>query len=182
MTIGYSTLYGDLGGYMALLGDLWKDQVYDLARYLNQEVYKREVVPQGTIDIVPSAELSASQDVTKGQGDPLHYPYHDKLFYSWVQRWERATPEDNLRWYLEGTLAQELGCPEECISELFPTAKDFVSDLERWWNLYQGMAVAKRVQAPPILSLSSRAFGYDHREFLGTPYYSEEYMRLKAGV
>jgi NAD+ synthase (glutamine-hydrolysing) len=41
MTVGYSTLYGDLAGFLAALGDLWKHQVYDLARYLNEEIYKR---------------------------------------------------------------------------------------------------------------------------------------------
>ena len=40
MTVGYSTLYGDLAGFLAALGDLWKHQVYDLALYLNQEVFE----------------------------------------------------------------------------------------------------------------------------------------------
>ena len=82
MTVGYATLYGDGAGFLAATADLWKHQVYDLARYLNTEVFGREVVPQGSIDIIPSAELSAAQDITKGQGDPLIYPYHDYLFSS----------------------------------------------------------------------------------------------------
>src|SRR5690606_34599906 len=46
LTVGYSTLYGDLGGYLALLGDLWKSEVYALGRYLNAEVFRREVIPE----------------------------------------------------------------------------------------------------------------------------------------
>src|SRR5690606_12749571 len=104
MTVGYSTLYGDLGGFLANLGDLWKGEIYSLAEFLNREVYGREVIPPGTIKIKPSAELSAQQNVDKDQGDPLFYPYHDALFRSWVERWQRATPEDNLRWYMDGEL------------------------------------------------------------------------------
>ena len=67
MTVGYSTLYGDLAGFLAALGDLWKHQVYDLALYLNQEVFRKEVIPQGIIDLVPSAELSPTS-CGRGQG------------------------------------------------------------------------------------------------------------------
>ena len=73
-TVGYSTLYGDQSGFLAALADLWKYQVYDLARYLNDTVYGREVVPQGIIDLVPSAELSSAQNVDEGKGDPIKYP------------------------------------------------------------------------------------------------------------
>ncbi len=178
MTVGYSTLYGDLGGFLANMGDLWKGEVYAMAGYINREVYGREVIPQGTIDIVPSAELSAAHNVDEGQGDPLFYPYHDTLFRSWVERWERATPEDNLRWYLDGSLAEVLHY-EGDIYSLFPDARAFIEDLERWWTLYQGMAVAKRIQAPPVLAVKRRAFGFDHREAQMGPHFSAEYQRMK---
>ena len=179
MTVGYSTLYGDLGGFLAALADLWKGEVYDLARFLNQEVFQRTVIPQGSIDIVPSAELSNAQDVDKDQGDPLNYPYHDALFKSWVERWNRATPEDNLQWYLEGTLSEQIGYTGD-IHALFPTAESFIQDLERWWNLYQGMAIAKRIQAPPVLAVKRRAFGFDHRESQLGPRYTANYQQLKS--
>jgi NAD+ synthase (glutamine-hydrolysing) len=179
LTVGYSTLYGDLGGFLALLGDLWKGQVYALGRHLNENVFRREVIPEGSFTIVPSAELSDTQDVDQGRGDPLIYPYHDRLFFSWVQRWNRATPEEILSWYAAGSLNAELGLESADAYRLFPTAAVFIRDLERWWNLYTGIAVAKRVQAPPILAVSSRAFGFDHRESLGRPFYSEAYLKLK---
>ena len=55
---GYATLYGDMCGGLAPIGDLTKDQVYKLARYYNQE---REIIPQDIIDRAPSAELRPNQ-------------------------------------------------------------------------------------------------------------------------
>lgn len=178
-TVGYSTLYGDQSGFLAALADLWKHQVYALAYYMNEEVYDREVVPQGIIDIVPSAELSYAQNVDEGKGDPLKYPYHDFLFRSFIERWEKAAPQDILEWYAEGTVESHLGCQPGLVAKYFPTAADFIADLERWWNLFTGMAVAKRIQAPPILAISRRAYGFDHREAQNGPYYTRRYRELK---
>lgn len=179
-TVGYSTLYGDQSGFLAALADLWKHQVYALAYYLNDEVYGREVVPQGIIDIVPSAELSSAQNVDEGKGDPLKYPYHDYLFRAFVERWEKATPEDILAWYADGTLEDKLGCEKGLVAKYFATPADFIADLERWWNLFTGMAIAKRIQAPPILAVSRRAYGFDHREAQNGSYYTRRYRELKA--
>ena len=178
-TVGYSTLYGDQSGFLSALADLWKYQVYDLARYMNEFVYKREVIPQETIDIIPSAELSDKQNVDKGQGDPLYYPYHDYLFRAFVERWQKATPQDILEWYADGTLEKEIGCAPRLVEKYFPTPKSFIDDLERWWNQFSGLAVAKRIQAPPILAVSRRAFGFDHRESQNGPYYTKKYYTLK---
>jgi NAD+ synthase (glutamine-hydrolysing) len=182
LTVGYSTLYGDLGGFLALLGDLWKSEVYALGRYLNDSVFQKAAIPEGIFTIVPSAELNDEQAVDQGRGDPLIYPYHDRLFFSWVQRWNRATPEEILEWYASGTLNKELGLQGTDAYKLFNGAAAFVRDLERWWNLYNGIAVAKRVQAPPILAVSSRAFGFDHRESLGKPFYSARYRELRQDL
>lgn len=178
-TVGYSTLYGDQSGFLAGMADLWKYQVYELAYYLNEHVFKREVIPQGIIDIVPSAELSNEQDVDAGKGDPIKYPYHDYLFRAFVESWHKVTPEDILTWYSENTLEEHLGCKTGLVQKYFPTAKEFIQDLERWWNLFTGMAVAKRIQAPPILAISRRAYGFDHRESQNGPYYTRAYKELK---
>lgn len=179
-TVGYSTLYGDQAGFLSALADLWKHQVYALAHYFNEVVYKREIVPRGIIDIVPSAELSNDQNVDEGKGDPLKYPYHDYLFRAFVEHWQKASPEDILNWYSEGILEEMLGCEPGLVEQYFPTAADFIADLERWWNLFCGMAVAKRIQAPPILAVSRRAYGFDHREAQNGPYYTRKYKELKA--
>ena len=55
----------------------------------------------------------------------------------------------------------------------------FVADLERWWNLHQGLAVAKRLQAPPVMAVSRRAFGFDLREAQLGPCYTDRYFMLR---
>lgn len=179
MTVGYSTLYGDLAGFMAALGDLWKHQVYALARYLNEQVYRKNVIPTEIIELVPSAELSRDQDVDQGKGDPIVYPYHDYLFRAFMEHWKRAAPEDILTWYAQGCLEERLGCRPGLVKELFPGPAEFIADLERWWKLYTGMGVAKRIQAPPVLAVSRRAYGFDHREAQNTAHFTSGYLSLK---
>lgn len=58
MAAGYATLYGDMVGGFAVLKDVFKTLVYDLARWRNKQ---GEVVPQSTIDKPPSAELRPDQ-------------------------------------------------------------------------------------------------------------------------
>ncbi|MEG2177522.1 MAG: NAD+ synthase [Bacteroidales bacterium] len=55
---GYGTLYGDLCGGLAVIGDLYKQQVYELAYHINR---KKEIIPQNTISKPPSAELRPNQ-------------------------------------------------------------------------------------------------------------------------
>ena len=178
MATGYGTMYGDIAGYLAPIGDLWKGQVYAVARCLNQKIFGREVIPQGIFTVTPSAELSTDQAVDEGKGDPFVYPYHDALLRAWVERWERPSPEEILEWYCSETLAKQIGY-EGQIAALFKTSAAFIADLERCWNLYQGLAVAKRIQAPPVLVVSRRAFGFDHREAQLGPRYTPRYMELR---
>lgn len=180
MTVGYSTLYGDQSGFLAVLADLWKFQIYALAHYLNDSVFGKPVIPQEIIDLVPSAELSAAQSVDEGKGDPILYPYHDYLFRSFVEHWQRATPEDILSWYQAGILEKKIGCKPGLVSHYFATPAAFIEDLERWWKLYTGLAIAKRIQAPPVLAVSRRAFGFDHREAQNGTYFTLRYQQLKA--
>lgn len=182
MTVGYSTLYGDLAGFLAALADLWKHQVYDLAEYLNEQVYRREVIPRDIINLVPSAELSPEQDVDQGKGDPIIYPYHDYLFRSFMEHWNRATPEDILDWYSRGVLEEKIGCRPGLVKSCFAGASQFIEDLEKWWRLYTGMAVAKRIQAPPVLAVSRRAYGFDHRESQSGTYFTARYLKLKEDI
>lgn len=177
LTVGYGTLYGDLAGALAATADLWKYQIYELGRALNQW-YGRDVIPEGIFTVKPSAELSESQDVTKGLGDPLIYEYHDYLLKSFIEPWQRNTPEDILAWYAEGNLEEHLGCQVK-VKDLFPTNADFIKDLERWWNLFAGFAVAKRIQAPPLIAISRRPYGYDLRESQVRPYYTDRYLEMK---
>lgn len=58
MAVGYCTLYGDMAGGLAVLSDVLKTKVYDLARYINRE---SEIIPDSTITKPPSAELRPDQ-------------------------------------------------------------------------------------------------------------------------
>lgn len=186
-TVGYATMYGDLAGFLAVTGDVWKTDVYALARYMNEYIFKREVIPQGSIDVVPSAELSDAQDVTQGLGDPLQYEYHDCLFRAFVEGTphtlphQRLTPEDILCAYEKGTLEHLLGLPHP-VSHYFTSTDQFINDLERWWKSFNGLAVAKRIQSPPLFLVSERAFGTDLSESQLKPYFSRTYHIIKERV
>jgi len=177
-SVGYATFYGDMAGCLAILGDLWKHQVYALGHYLNDVVYKKAVLPPEVFTIKPSAELSTAQTVGNG-GDPIIYPYHDYLFASFIERWKKASPEDVLNWYVQGTVEKEIGCEPGLVAQLFPTAQAFIADLERWWKLFTGLSVAKRIQTPPLIAVTRRAYGYDHREAQLPTFYSRKYLALK---
>ena len=178
-TVGYATLYGDEAGFLCALADLWKFQVYNLARHLNEKIYRREVIPQGIIDIVPSAELSAAQNVDEGKGDPLKYPYHDFLFRAFVEK--NSTPEEILTWYEEKILENKIGCEVGLVEKYFPTTKDFVEDLEHWWKLFTGMAVAKRIQSPPVLAVTNRAYG-SFSESQNVSHLTQAYKNLREKI
>ena len=60
LSVGYSTLYGDLAGGFALIKDIYKTDVFRLARYLNERA-GRELIPVSIIERPPSAELRADQ-------------------------------------------------------------------------------------------------------------------------
>jgi NAD+ synthase (glutamine-hydrolysing) len=60
LSVGYATLYGDMAGGFALLKDVYKTDVFQLARHLNERA-GRELIPQSIIDRAPSAELRDAQ-------------------------------------------------------------------------------------------------------------------------
>jgi NAD+ synthase (glutamine-hydrolysing) len=60
LSVGYATLYGDMAGGFALLKDVYKTDVFRLARYLNEQA-GRELIPASIIERPPSAELRAEQ-------------------------------------------------------------------------------------------------------------------------
>ncbi len=60
LSVGYSTLYGDLAGGFALIKDVYKTDVFRLAKHLNERA-ERELIPQTIIDRAPSAELREGQ-------------------------------------------------------------------------------------------------------------------------
>lgn len=175
MSVGYATFYGDLAGAFAAQADLWKYQVYAACANFQQRFPHAPLAE--TAAIRPSAELSPAQDVNQGLGDPLIYAYHDYLLKSWVEAGK--TPTDTLHSYLKGSLAADIGCGQNVIDELFADATAFIADIERWWKMYRGIGIAKRVQSPPLLALSRHPFGDLRREQQGAVFFDCEFRRLK---
>ena len=176
LTVGYTTFYGDLAGAFAAQADLWKYQVYLAAAYFQRKYYP-DAPLKDIASIRPSAELSPQQDVDKGLGDPLIYAYHDYLLRAWVEGGETITSV--LRWYCDGVLPNRLGVEPELIGKLFKDVAALVRDLEYWWVMYNGLGVAKRMQAPPLLAMSPYPFGEPRQEIQLPPYFSDEYLRMK---
>jgi NAD+ synthase (glutamine-hydrolysing) len=84
MSTGYCTLYGDMVGALAVIGDVMKTKVYSLSRYANRE---REVIPRATIEKAPSAELRPEQRDT----DSLPpYDVLDPILEAYVERYWSA--------------------------------------------------------------------------------------------
>jgi NAD+ synthetase len=79
LAVGYGTLYGDLIGGFALLKDLYKTDVYRLARFCNQT---REIIPEEVIQRAPTAELRANQ---KDQDSLPDYDLLDKILKLYVE-------------------------------------------------------------------------------------------------
>jgi NAD+ synthase (glutamine-hydrolysing) len=85
MSVGYCTLYGDMVGALAVIGDVVKTEVYQLCRYLNRECV---VIPTPILEKPPSAELRPGQKDT----DSLPpYEVLDPILQAYVERYE--TPE-----------------------------------------------------------------------------------------
>jgi NAD+ synthase (glutamine-hydrolysing) len=77
---GYGTLYGDMAGGIAVLGDVYKMQVYALANYINRN---GEIIPQNIIDKAPSAELRPNQKDSDSLPD---YRILDAILFQYIEK------------------------------------------------------------------------------------------------
>jgi len=80
MAVGYGTLYGDLAGGLSVLGDVYKTQVYELARYINRD---KELIPDNSIAKPPSAELRPDQKDSDSLPD---YADLDRILFEYIER------------------------------------------------------------------------------------------------
>ena len=80
LATGYGTLYGDMAGGLSVLGDCYKLQVYELARYINRE---KEIIPANIITKPPSAELRPGQKDSDSLPD---YSILDRVLYQYIER------------------------------------------------------------------------------------------------
>ncbi len=84
LAVGYCTLYGDMAGGLALLGDVYKTMIYRVARWLNRD---REVIPQSSITKPPSAELRPNQT---DQDTLPPYDELDGILKLYIEEWKEV--------------------------------------------------------------------------------------------
>ncbi len=101
MAVGYCTLYGDMVGALAVIGDLVKTRVYAVCRWLNRD---REVIPEAILDKAPSAELRPGQKDT----DSLPpYEVLDPILEAYVERYETSEQ-----------IAEQTGAPIDLVRQV----------------------------------------------------------------
>jgi NAD+ synthase (glutamine-hydrolysing) len=128
--VGYSTLYGDMNGGISVLGDVYKTEVFRLARYINKD---GEIIPENTITKPPSAELRPDQKDTDSLPE---YDILDEILYQYIEK--RKGPRELVDMGFEKAIVDR-------ILKLVNTSE------------------YKRYQTPPILRVSSKAFGMGRR-------------------
>ena len=100
LATGYGTLYGDMAGGLSVLGDVYKTQVYALARLLNLQ---GEVIPQSILLKAPSAELSPGQ---KDSDRLPEYELLDKVLYQYIEK--RQGPQEIVGMGMEEALVRRV--------------------------------------------------------------------------
>jgi NAD+ synthase (glutamine-hydrolysing) len=130
LAVGYCTLYGDMAGGLAVIGDIPKMMVYELAKFINRE---REIIPQSVLTKVPSAELRPNQ---KDEDSLPPYSILDQILKAYI--------EDNLS--IEEIV--EKGFERSLVEEVIKKIDS---------------AEYKRRQAPPVLKVTTKAFGMGRR-------------------
>jgi NAD+ synthase (glutamine-hydrolysing) len=136
LAVGYCTIYGDMAGGLAVISDVPKTMIYELARFINSEASragKCEIIPASTIEKPPSAELRPNQ---KDQDTLPPYDVLDAI----------------LRLYVEDNLG---------VAEI--VAQGFDEKTVRWVQRRVDLNEYKRAQAAPGLKVTSRAFGVGRR-------------------
>lgn len=98
--VGYGTLYGDMCGGLAVLGDVYKTQVYELAHYINRN---GEVIPENIITKAPSAELRPGQ---KDSDSLPEYDILDKVLYQYIE--QRQGPKELIAQGFEKALVDRI--------------------------------------------------------------------------
>jgi NAD+ synthase (glutamine-hydrolysing) len=156
IALGYATLYGDMCGGISLIGDLSKIDVYNLSRFVNR-THGREIIPAEAFTVVPSAELA------EGQVDPFDYAIVSPIVGEFVER--RTSPADLVRLFEQRALDPGRFRPDPqgrtAYDKYTPESfREIVFDAYRRLR----RSVYKRLQGPPIVVVSERAFGFDLRE------------------
>jgi NAD+ synthase (glutamine-hydrolysing) len=156
IALGYATLYGDMCGGLSLIGDLSKVDVYRLARYVNAR-HGAEKIPEETFRLKPSAELAADQF------DPFDYYVVAPVVGEFVER--RRSPSELIGLFERRALdpARFVLDPEGRSVYDKHTVETFKAVVSDTFGRIR-RSVYKRLQGPPIVVVTERAFGFDLRE------------------
>ena len=156
IALGYATLYGDMCGGISLIGDLSKADVYRLGRYVNAR-HGHTKIPEEAFTIKPSAELA------EGQFDPFDYAVVAPIVGEIVER--RLNRRDLLARFESRTLDPDRFLADADGRTVYDkyTAATFAIVVDDALMRIR-RSVYKRLQGPPIVVISERAFGFDLRE------------------
>ncbi|MBN9287801.1 MAG: hypothetical protein BGO43_10170 [Gammaproteobacteria bacterium 39-13] len=135
LSVGYTTIYGDMTGGFNLIGDLYKTDVYKLANYFNQ-LHPDSLIPNTIIQKMPSAELAPNQ---KDADSLPEYEILDPILKLYIEG--DLLPQAERQTYQQQTAA----LPDELISSIHQMVD---------------RAEFKRRQSPPIVRVQRRAFGH----------------------
>jgi len=144
--VGYCTLYGDMNGGFNPIKDLYKTQVFDLARYINKK-YGKEMIPDSIINKPPTAELRPDQT---DESSLLPYKLLDSIVQEYIENYINTFDE-----YIK------LSGKEELISENI-SMDNAEKEYERIIRLID-IAEYKRRQTAPGVKVSRIAFGTGRR-------------------
>ena len=100
MAVGYGTLYGDLCGGLSVIGDVYKMEAFELARYMNKD---GEVIPKNIITKPPSAELRPNQ---KDSDSLPPYEDLDQILFQYIEK--RKGPKEIIAMGFEEKLVRRV--------------------------------------------------------------------------
>ena len=163
VALGYCTLYGDTIGALSPLGDLTKMQVNELSLEINH-LYNDDIIPKNLIANViggiPHYDFAPSAELKHNQVDPMKWGYHD-----WLLNKIMTFPTRKLSMFIEDFLEHRLDQETNNLLKHYKLDNEvaFFADL-KWFLNNLDNAVFKRIQMPPIVTISRGAFGLDYRE------------------
>jgi NAD+ synthase (glutamine-hydrolysing) len=98
--VGYGTLYGDMCGGLAVIADIYKNEVYELARYINRDA---EIIPENIIAKAPSAELRPNQKDSDSLPD---YDILDQILFQYIE--QRKGPKEIIAMGFDSALVSRI--------------------------------------------------------------------------
>lgn len=164
VALGYATLYGDTIGALSPLGDCTKLQVFELAHAINKH-YNQMIIDSNLIPVIENHTIhfgfAPSAELRTNQVDPMKWVYHD-----WLVQYLVQYPSHHILDWLKTYQSGEWKNTEVADWMMYyglDNPSVFIEDI-RWFMKAWHTAIFKRIQFPPIVTISRGSFGYDYRE------------------